>query len=217
MNTMMRILPVMALHFLVMQANAQGPGTPRTLFGDSTELTGVYFSMSARYTNVLSTDVVDWGFGLAAVVNHKLNLGLAGAWSTSVLKNPAYQQYLVDGGQTNDLSGLELKYGYGGLLVEPLLFHRSAVHVALPVIIGVGGINYSYPAPNGNNSQRNRVDGQAFFALEPGLEVELSVVGPLRVGFGGSYLFTSDISLPETPPDVLRTAMARMTLKFGSF
>ena len=61
------------------------------------------------------------------------------------------------------------------------------------------------------------VDGQAFFAFEPGLEVELSVVGPLRVGFGGSYLFTSDISLPETPPDVLRTAMARMTLKFGSF
>jgi hypothetical protein len=157
------------------------------------------------------------GFSGAVVIDHKLNIGLAGSWSTSVLKNPAYKEHLQAQDSTADLTGLELRYGYGGILVEPVLFSRSMVHLAFPVIIGVGGVSYSYPAPNGNNSQRNRTDGQAYFMMEPGVELELSVVNSLRIGIGGSYLWTSALDLPDTPSDALRTAMARMTLKFGQF
>ncbi|MCC7502517.1 MAG: hypothetical protein IT229_08300, partial [Flavobacteriales bacterium] len=208
----------LSLVTMTLGVHAQESSGPHTLFADSTAITGGYFAMGLHYTNIFDNDVSLISLGAGMVIDHKLNIGLAGAWSTSVVKNPAYQQHLVDGGQTTDLSGLELKYGYGGLFVEPLLFHRSSVHLALPVLVGMGGVSYSFPTPNnGNDSQRNRTDGQAFFVLEPGLEVEVSVVKALRISLGGSYLYTSDLSLPATSPDALRSAMARMTLKFGQF
>ncbi|MBL7982426.1 MAG: hypothetical protein JNL52_11535 [Flavobacteriales bacterium] len=213
----MRPLVLMLLIGAAIPAFAQPSGTPRTLFGDSLDLTGGYFGMTARYTNVLSNDAVLFGFSGAVVIGHKINIGLAGCWSTSVLKNPAYEEVLREREPNIDLSGLELRYGYGGFLIEPIIFHRSAVHLTVPVIVGVGGVSYSYPPPNSNSYQRNRTDGQAFFALEPGLELELSVVSALRIGIGGSFLYTSDLDLPATSTDVLRTAMGRMTLKFGAF
>jgi len=190
---------------------------PRTLLGDSNEVTGAFLGMTGRYTGVLSSDVVHIGFSAGVVINHRVNVGLMGTWSTSVIKNDAYRQHLVDNGQTADLSGLELRYGYWGVLVEPIVWHRSAVHLAVPVSIGLGSVSYSYPPPSGNGYQRNRTDGQAFFAVEPGLELELSIVQALRIGLGGSYLYTSDITLAETPKDVLRTPMARLTIKVGEF
>lgn len=196
---------------------AQDEERPRTLLGDSNQVTGAYFGMTGRYTSVLDADVVHFGFSAAVVINHRMNIGAVGTWSTSVIKNEAYRQYLEDNGQANDLSGLELRYGYWGVLVEPLLWHRSAVHLAVPVVIGMGSASYSFPPPNSDGYQRNRTDGQAFFALEPGLELEVSIVRGLRIGMGGSYLYTSDITLPETPRDVLRTPMARLTIKLGEF
>jgi hypothetical protein len=166
---------------------------------------------------VLSSDVLHIGFSGAVVINHRIGLGVMGTGSTGPIKNDAYRSFLEENGQTNDLSGLELRYGYWGVLVEPILWHRSAVHVTVPVVIGMGSAAYSFPPPNSNGYQRNRTDGQAFFAFEPGLEVEVSVVNALRIGFGGSYLYTSDITLPETPVDVLRTPMARMTIKVGEW
>lgn len=198
-------------------AHAQDEERPRTLLGDSNQVTGAYFGMTGRYTGVLSSDVLHIGFSGAVIINHRIAFGIMGTWSTSPIKNDAYREFLVDNGQASDLSGLELRYGYWGVLVEPVLWHRSAVHVALPVSIGLGSASYSFPPPGSDGYQRNRTDGQAFFALEPGLEVELSIVDALRVGFGGSYLYTSDITLPETPADVLRTPMARMTIKIGEW
>ncbi len=218
MNFRSRFVLSLTALTLTFVASAQQPSGPSTLFADSTAISGGYFAMGLRYTNIFDNDVSLISLGAGMVIDHKLNIGLAGAWSTSVVKNPAYQQHLVDGGQTTDLSGLELKYGYGGLFVEPLLFHRSAVHLTVPLLVGMGGVSYSFPTPNnGNDSQRNRTDGQAFFVFEPGVEVEVSVVKALRISLGGSYLFTSELSLPATAPDALRSAMARMTLKFGQF
>lgn len=202
---------------LPLLSHAQDEERPRTLLGDSNQVTGAYFAITGRYTGVLSSDVLHIGFSGAVVINHRVALGVMGTGSTGPIKNDAYRVYLEANGQTNDLSGLELRYGYWGLLVEPILWHRSAVHVTLPVVIGMGSAAYSFPPPNSNGIQRNRTDGQAFFAFEPGLEVELSVVNGFRIGFGGSYLYTSDITLPETPADVLRTPMARMTFKFGDW
>lgn len=196
---------------------AQDDEHPRTLLGDSNKVTGAYFSITGRYTSVLSSDVLHVGFAGAVVINHRVNVGIMGTWSSSPIKNDAYRTYLEENGQTSDLSGLELRYGYWGVLVEPMVWQRSAVHLSVPVSIGLGSASYSFPPAGSDGYQRNRTDGQAFFAFEPGLEVELSIVQALRIGFGGSYLYTSDITLPETPSDVLRGPMARMTIKIGEW
>ena len=116
----------------------------------------------------------------------------------------------------NTGGGLEMNYGYGGLLLERVFFHRSPLHFSVPVLIGLGGINYGYPLPNSNNDNRNKVAGQAFFALEPGLQLEATIIRKFRIGLAASYLYTSDIDLPETAPDALRTVMYRRTLRYAA-
>lgn len=199
-------------------AHAQAKPKPRALFNDSSSVTGGYLGFTPKFTNVMGTDVLLLGFSGAFVLEHKLAMGLAGAWSSSPVRNDAYTAYLLET-RTEDLSGLELRYGYGGLLVEPLILGGHAVHLSVPVILGIGSVSYSYPRSNSgsNSNQRNRTDGQAFFVVEPGLELEITVVEAFRIGLGGSYLWTSDLDLPLTSPDALRNYTARMTVKLGGW
>jgi hypothetical protein len=188
---------------------------PRALF-DSLALSGGFFSLDLRYTEVMGTNAVLMGFGLGIVVNDNFNIGLAGAFNTSTIKNERYERFLNDSLQVNTGGGLEMNYGYGGLLLERVFFHRSPVHFSVPVLIGLGGINYGYPLPNSNSENRNKVAGQAFFALEPGLQLEATIIQKFRIGLGASYLYTSDLDLPETAPDALRTVMYRLTLRYAA-
>ena len=106
-------------------------------------------------------------------------------------------------------------------LIEPVIAYRSAIHVTLPVIIGAGGAVYeTYESrlgrPNGP-TRYNTGDAQAFFVIEPGIALELSMIKLVRLGLGVSYRYTSDITLPETPKDALRGFNAGVTLKIGRF
>lgn len=218
MNTMpSRALLLFTSFCLSVGCIAQDERPPRTVF-DSLSVTGGFFNTTLRFANVMQTDVLLMGFGAGAHIDHWLGVGVAGAFSTSTIKNAAYEDYLL-GRTTADLDGLELRYGYGGVLFTPLIAHRSAVHLAVPVLVGVGGVAYSYPRSNSgsDSNQRNRTDGQAFFVVEPGVELEVSVVGALRIGVGGSYLYTSELDLPNTSPNLLRNFMARMTISVGQF
>ena len=216
MRTLLRVLPTVALALMMLSVRAQADDRPRSLF-DSVDVSGGFFAFNMRYTEVLRTSAALIGFGAGVVVNDNLNVGLVGSFSTSVIKNPAYERFLNDSLGVNTQGGLETKFGYGGLLVEPVLFHRSAVHLSLPVLVGAGGINYGYPLPGTDNSdRRSTVAGQAFFALEPGVELEVRLVPIFRIGMGASYLYTSDLDLPETKPDALRTVMLRLSLKLSA-
>lgn len=214
----MRLL-ILFLSLSPLFASAQDGAEPRTLFDEDLQVSGGFISFTPRFTNVLGTDAALIGFGGGVVLDNWLSLGLAGAWSTSAIKNPYYVDHL-QAFTTADLSGLELRYGFGGLLIEPALHGNSAVHVSTPVILGFGSVAYSYPRSDGNNSssdQRTRTDGQGFFVVEPGVEIEASIIRSLRIGIGGSYIFTSELALPNTSPDALRNFTARFSLKFGSF
>lgn len=210
LNAMVLGIALLAVH----SVNAQRE-EPRALF-DSLALSGGFFSLDLRYTEVLGTNAVLMGFGMGIVVNDNLNIGLAGAFNTSTIKNDRYERFLNDSLQVNTGGGLEMNYGYGGLFLERVFFHRSPVHFSIPVLIGLGGINYGYPLPNSNSESRNKVAGQAFFALEPGLQLEATIIRKFRIGVGASYLFTSDLDLPETAPDALRTVMYRLTLRYAA-
>jgi len=210
LKAMSMVACLMAFH----SVNAQRE-QPKALF-DSLSLSGGFFSFDLRYTEVMGTNAVLMGFGMGIVVNDNFNIGLAGAFNTSTIKNAKYERFLNDSLQVNTGGGLELNYGYGGLLLERVFFHRSPVHFSIPVLVGLGGVNYGYPLPNSNSDNRNKVAGQAFFALEPGLQVEATVIRQFRIGLGASYLYTSDLDLPETSPDALRTVMYRLTLKYAA-
>ena len=112
-------------------ASAQEKPKPKALFNDSTSVTGGYFGFTPKLTNVMGADVLLLGFSGAFILEHKVALGLGGAWSSSTIKNVAYEQFLRDFG-TEDVSGLELRYGYGGLLIEPMILGKHCLLYTSP-------------------------------------------------------------------------------------
>lgn len=200
-------------------ASAQSGPKARTLFNDSTMSHGGYFSLTGKYTSLLGSDALLLGGGALWSINGRLGIGLAGYGLSSFVSNPQFAEHLAEQGE-QDLRGLSMRYGYGGLLLEPVLFSRSVVHVALPILLGAGGMHYGYPRNSTNTMNEYRplkVDGTAFFAAEPGIEVGISLIEPLRIGFGMSYLYTSDLKLPGTPADMLHTPFYRVSIKVGQF
>jgi hypothetical protein len=196
---------------------AQDREEPRTLFGEA-DITGGFIGVAPKFTNVLGDYALLTNVSGGIILNDRWNIGATFAVSGTVIKNPLYEE-LLRTRSTAVLDGLEFRYGYAGLLVEPVLQPRSVVHLKLPVAIGFGWASYSYPTGNGNSSdngtqRRTRTDGQSFVVIEPGAELEVSIVKAFRLGVGGSYIYTTDLELPATPKDALRNVTARCSLTF---
>ena len=60
-------------------------------------------------------------------------------------------------------------------------------------------------------------DFQAFFVLEPGIDLEINLVKLVKLGLGASYRYTSDVPLPATSKDALHGFNASMSIKVGVF
>jgi len=109
--------------------------------------------------------------------------------------------------------------GYGGLLIEPIIAYRSPVHISLPILIGAGGCGYQTftGMPQDFNPYSYHDDFQAFFVLEPGIDLEINLVKLVKLGLGASYRSTSDVPLPATAKDALYGFNSSMSIKVGVF
>ncbi len=199
------------------QTSAEQP--MRTLLGgDSTMRHGGWGAPSATYTRILDQDAMLVGVRGAWIINHRFSLGIAGHGLVTNVSNLDYDRYLVDSGiRLHHKSRLFM--GYGGLLLEPVIAYRSPVHITLPIIIGAGGVGYGYNSelPQDFDPYTYHDDAQAFFVIEPGIELEMNVIPLVRVGLGASYRYTSDIDLPGTAKDALHGLNAGVTIKVGRF
>ncbi len=184
----------------------------KTLFGDKNVSHGGYGAMTFNYSQIDGKDAILMGARGAWVIGHGFALGFAGY---GFLNDYSFNQYLA-GGRNVNLTG-----GYGGLLLEPIIFGKFPVHVSVPILIGAGGIAYTstwnpYPYDH-HNFDLLIEDATGYFVVEPGLELEINVVRFFRIALGGYYRYTSRIKLYETPEDVLNGWSAGITLKFGKF
>lgn len=197
--------------------DAEDP-TVHTVFGDAArEVTGGYIAFGAKSFHALGADGLLLGGRLAVMFDHRLALGVAGYGLCNPITNAAYTNRRADQGLSVP-DGLAFRMGYGGLFVEPVFFSSSVVHFSLPVTFGAGGASYGYPPQDGGLYPRTiRTDAQAFFFVEPALEMEVNILPNLRLGLGASYFHTSGIDLPATSPDVLRRTMLQVTIKGGEF
>lgn len=186
----------------------------KTLFDSQTpQHNGGYGAIVMKYGKVLDQDAFWMGVRGGWLINHRFTLGIGGYGLTSRVIN---NDWLPEDPDPN--VDARLLTGYGGLLLEPILFHNELFHVAMPVLVGAGGATYGLERRNYWSS----IDvpdntGYAFFALEPGLELEINVLRFMRVNLGASYLYTSDVDIPNVEPDFMRGFMGTFALKFGSF
>jgi hypothetical protein len=191
----------------------------RTLLGGDKPLHhGGWGAPTATYTRIMDQDAMLVGVRGAWIINHRFSLGLAGHGLVTNVGNLVYDQYLVDNG-TFLRNNSRLYMGYGGLLLEPVIAYRSPVHITLPIIIGAGGAGYGYNGslPEDFDPFTYHNDAQAFFVVEPGIELEFNIIPLVRLGLGASYRYTTDLDLPGTPKDALHGFNTGVSLKVGCF
>jgi hypothetical protein len=171
---------------------------------------GFYLGLNTSYSQIYGYDAINMGGEVAWIANHGIAIGFAGR---GFFSEP--QPYFQSSSKEFNYSG-----GYGGLLIEPILFPKMPVHLSFPVILGAGGIarsifydlNYPYETTDAYVESSD-----AFLIIEPGAELELNIARWIRFGFGCTYRFTQGIDnndFDDNPLDGLTTGFS---LKLGKF
>ena len=170
---------------------------------------GGWAGLNFGYTQINGRDTYLMGARGGWLINHRFTIGLAGS---GLVSDQDYTDVIPD--ETLTLAG-----GYGGLFLEAVLWPFSPVHVTIPVTIGAGGIAYtsSYWRNTNYYDDMYTYDSDAYFLLEPGLEVELNLIKFMRLAVGGSYRYTSEINMVNSSPTMLRGFNGHFSLKFGWF
>jgi len=171
---------------------------------------GGYGAFGVGYTTIDSKDAILLSFKGAWVINHSIALGIAGSgFFNNLSKTPNSDEHYLGG-------------GYGGFYFEPIIFSKSPVHLAFPILIGGGAIT---TIPNNYWEWDTNIHGydyDVFFVFEPGVELEFNMVKFFRVAVGASYRFTNGVLLKydvdkEVPIDALDGFNVYLNFKFGKF
>ncbi len=179
----------------------------QTLFGEDTD-NGGYGALMFNYSKINDEDAFLFGMRGGWLLDHKLTIGLGGY---GFISNLEWDD--VHNEPDNFISG-----GYGGLLVEPVLFPFKPVHLAFPILIGGGGMVMVQNHSQDSNWEDWKVDyAGAFFVFEPGVELELNLAQAMRVAFAVTYRLTQDLDLGDIDENALRGFNFGLALKFGEF
>lgn len=172
---------------------------------------------------LLEGDLRHGGFGGPVVkfteINDKLGVfvGGRGGWIINGsfvvggggygLANPGNFDHIMD--SPGNPGSLEM--GYGGLELMYVLRPDELVHFSLGILLGAGGLAWSPEGQSGNEAD------DAFFVVEPELDVVLNVAEFFRAGLGVSYRFARDVELFDLRDGDISGVTGLVTLKFGRF
>lgn len=179
----------------------------QTLFSRD-EKNGGYFDIYVNFSELNSKNAVEIGSRMAFIVKRSFAIGIDGAGFITDLHTDEYNtDYLLTG-------------GYGGLLLEPIIFPKFPVHLSFPVVLGGGAVCYAEAVNIEGDVQDlivNDVDG--FLLAKPGVEIELNVTRYFRFCLNTHYRFTADLG---TDPKMVSAKELDgfsygISFKFGKF
>ncbi len=185
------------------------PNGIQTLTGPGRNV-GFYFGFHSEYSQINGYDAFGAGGTFAMIANHGLAIGFSG------------KGFFTEPYETIHSTNTSYSYtgGYGGILIEPILFPKYPVHISFPILLGGGGIarsvltNYYYPY---EYTQVYVENAEAFLIAEPGMEVEFNVARWLRLGLGASYRFTTSFEPSSFETNPLNGFTGGFSMKFGKF
>ena len=111
-------------------------------------------------------------------------------------------------------------YGaYGGLLIEPIIFPKQAIHLSFPTAIGGGQANYFLDTLGYRNWDWYETESfyNDFVFIEPGVNIEINLTKFMRFGITGSYLITNTLNQSKINSTQLDGLSVQATLKLGWF
>ena len=206
---------LLAFVLAVLIANAQDSyqnNEIQTIFSKNRS-NGGYGAFTLGYSCIDGHDAFITGARGAFIFDHSFAIGIGGY---GFVNNIDYHHYYGE----NPPHQLSIAGGYGGLLIEPIVAGRSPVHVAFPILIGMGGVslvdiyNWDYWGPN---DPYHNFDYDVYFVFEPAVELEFNFARFFRTALYASYRYTSNIELYQKDEDVLRGFNFGVTFKFGKF
>lgn len=207
------ILVLIVLLVQLVKAQDEYNNGVQTLFSGH-KSNGWYGAFTMGYSQIDGRDALISGARGAFVFDQKLAIGLGGY---GFVNNLDYHSYY---GESQDQQFM-LAGGYGGLIVEPILGGRKAVHLSFPVLFGLGGValvdnhGYGWDWNFDPYYPGTEYGNDVFFVIEPSAELEFNLTRWFRAAAYASYRFTSDIELYQTDKDVLDGFSFGMTFKFG--
>jgi len=221
---MSKTIPACALGVLVVTlgstAYAQTSATttpaddePRTLVGNHPSIGG-YGGVEVKSTPIMGTTSALVGGQGGIVLGHRFVLGGAGYGLTTPIDIP---QVL----QTNGAS-TRMAFGYGGVRLAYILVPRSLFHTGFAVLVGGGGVGWNaatggYAYEDGEWKATTKARSDAFFVVEPQVEVEMNVHKFVRVALTGSYRFVRGIQTDGLKDSDFRGASFGGVVKLGMF
>ena len=138
---------------------------------------GGFDSPSVKITNINGENAVLVGGRGGWIVNHKFVLGAAGYGLASNIYPKG-----------SDTIRRYMEMGYAGLDLEYITYSDHLVHLSLELLIGGGGIRYKE-----DDDFDFGKPSDAFFILEPGINVNLNVTQFFRISCGASYRHISGL------------------------
>lgn len=178
----------------------------RTIFKKDRTKHGGYFGLGFKHAKVDDDNAIFIGAKGGWIFDHKVVIGFAGYGFLSDLHFNA---------DHNDVS-TNLAGGYGGFMLEYIILPHAPVHVSIPLVLGAGGIAHTNNW-NNLNWAGYPTKADAFFVIEPGVEVEFNLIKFIRLSLGVSYRATTDIQLEDTDKNALNGLSTGIALKFGKF
>lgn len=195
-------------------AKRNGSDEIQTVF-EKTGPVGWWVSADFAWTKFDNRNVFPGGMSGGIIINHSFSIGLAG-YGILNSQNLKYSGIV-------DTADVYLYGGYGGLKLEYRIFPLKMVNVAVPLLIGGGGLTYStwgMDYMHGNNHYDNSdffYAWDSFFVIEPGIVIGVNMLKFMRLDAGISYRFAYGIELPKTTSNIMNSFNASISLKFGRF
>jgi len=180
-----------------------------TLSGNSSH-SGGYGALFIKWSKFKDKSILLMGVRGAWVINRSLGIGID---LNGVIPVSKYDDVDPEGRNMGILLG-----GYGGLLLEPIIWSNKIVHLALPLSMGAGWLGYIEDWEDNQYYYSGELfDQDVFWYIEPGINAEINITKYFRVNVGISKRFTQDLSLYNTPSDTFDKINYALALKFGGF
>ncbi len=136
MKNLIKTTTLSALFLLgSLSANAQESGQDeiQTLSNGQKLESGFYGGIQPGVALINDKATMEIGIRGAWIINHYFGLGLAGSsffkYDWDILQNPNINNFGFLGS------------GYGGLLLKPIFWAKKPIHLAVPIMIGGGGVS----------------------------------------------------------------------------
>ncbi len=181
----------------------------KTLSGSMSH-SGGFGALSFRSTKFRDESLVLAGLRGGWIINRTLGIGIEGHGIIPTAK-------FMDIDPPNEVNILG---GYGGMFLELIFFSNEVVHVTFPVSGGAGWLGYHLVSEDNTMPfpPRDReVDGDVFWYIEPGGNLEFNISRNFRLDLGVSKRFTQDLELINTESDAFDKLNYYITLKIGGF